>query len=256
MPVGRCHSRSTTSGPAARSISLRELRPDAGQHRHRREQPVENGGTHRSIYGLPRCRADVAAAAWLYRGTMPAPSIRTETPGDIRRKRLLFRSWHRGTREADLILGSFAEAYLAGFDEDAARRIRIAARLPRRRTVRLDRRPRRAAARIRQRGDPPAARLPLHPARDVRRRNWFGSPRFGAIDRLARNGLAAARAADERDAGHRVSPHRVGRQGFAPQVAAFDRGTERNRLCLRAERSDRISLGRGPTTIDCRALAG
>jgi antitoxin CptB len=41
-----------------------------------------------------------------------------ETPGDIRRKRLLFRSWHRGTREADLILGSFAEAHLAGFDED------------------------------------------------------------------------------------------------------------------------------------------
>ena len=36
---------------------------------------------------------------------------------DIRRKRLLFRSWHRGTREADLILGSFAESYLAGFDD-------------------------------------------------------------------------------------------------------------------------------------------
>jgi antitoxin CptB len=35
---------------------------------------------------------------------------------DIRRKRLLFRAWHRGTREADLILGSFAEAYLGGFD--------------------------------------------------------------------------------------------------------------------------------------------
>jgi antitoxin CptB len=34
---------------------------------------------------------------------------------DNRRKRLLFRSWHRGTREADLILGSFAEAHLAGF---------------------------------------------------------------------------------------------------------------------------------------------
>jgi antitoxin CptB len=37
---------------------------------------------------------------------------------DIRRKRLLFRSWHRGTREADLILGSFADANLAGFDDD------------------------------------------------------------------------------------------------------------------------------------------
>jgi antitoxin CptB len=39
------------------------------------------------------------------------------TPSDIRRKRLQFRSWHRGTREADLILGSFAEANLAAFDE-------------------------------------------------------------------------------------------------------------------------------------------
>ena len=35
---------------------------------------------------------------------------------DIRRKRLLFRSWHRGTRESDLILGRFAEAHIAGFD--------------------------------------------------------------------------------------------------------------------------------------------
>jgi len=35
---------------------------------------------------------------------------------DIRRKRLFYRAWHRGTREADLILGSFAEAYLATFD--------------------------------------------------------------------------------------------------------------------------------------------
>jgi antitoxin CptB len=34
---------------------------------------------------------------------------------DIRRKRLLFRSWHRGTKEADLLLGSFAERHLPGF---------------------------------------------------------------------------------------------------------------------------------------------
>jgi antitoxin CptB len=34
---------------------------------------------------------------------------------DTRRKRLLFRSWHRGTKETDLLLGSFAEQYLAGF---------------------------------------------------------------------------------------------------------------------------------------------
>ena len=34
---------------------------------------------------------------------------------DIRRKQLLFRSWHRGTKEADLLLGSFAERHLPGF---------------------------------------------------------------------------------------------------------------------------------------------
>jgi antitoxin CptB len=33
-------------------------------------------------------------------------------PTDIRRKRLLFRSWHRGMREADLLLGPFAERHL------------------------------------------------------------------------------------------------------------------------------------------------
>jgi antitoxin CptB len=36
---------------------------------------------------------------------------------DIRRKRLFYRAWHRGTREADLLLGSFAETYLGAFDE-------------------------------------------------------------------------------------------------------------------------------------------
>ena len=45
---------------------------------------------------------------------MPAPERDPAT--EIRRKRLLFRSWHRGTREADLILGSFAEAHLRDFD--------------------------------------------------------------------------------------------------------------------------------------------
>ncbi|ETR75182.1 hypothetical protein X566_20835 [Afipia sp. P52-10] len=32
---------------------------------------------------------------------------------DARRKRLLFRCWHRGTREMDLIVGRFADAHLA-----------------------------------------------------------------------------------------------------------------------------------------------
>jgi antitoxin CptB len=31
---------------------------------------------------------------------------------EIRRKRLRFRCWHRGTKEADLLLGHFADRYL------------------------------------------------------------------------------------------------------------------------------------------------
>lgn len=31
------------------------------------------------------------------------------------RKKLRFRSWHRGTKEMDLLLGSFADRHLAGF---------------------------------------------------------------------------------------------------------------------------------------------
>jgi antitoxin CptB len=35
---------------------------------------------------------------------------------DVRCRRLLFRSWNRGTQESDLILGSFAETSLLTFD--------------------------------------------------------------------------------------------------------------------------------------------
>ena len=37
---------------------------------------------------------------------------------DDRRKRLLFRCWHRGTREMDLILGRFADAEIAALGDD------------------------------------------------------------------------------------------------------------------------------------------
>jgi antitoxin CptB len=36
---------------------------------------------------------------------------------DARRKRLLFRCWHRGTREMDLILGRFADAEIANLSD-------------------------------------------------------------------------------------------------------------------------------------------
>lgn len=36
---------------------------------------------------------------------------------DARRRKLLFRSWHRGMREMDLILGSFADAEISALTE-------------------------------------------------------------------------------------------------------------------------------------------
>jgi antitoxin CptB len=36
---------------------------------------------------------------------------------DARRRRILFRSWHRGMRETDLIMGRFADAEIANLSE-------------------------------------------------------------------------------------------------------------------------------------------
>ncbi len=42
---------------------------------------------------------------------------RTSEDLDPRRRRILFRAWHRGTREMDLLLGRFADAAIADLDE-------------------------------------------------------------------------------------------------------------------------------------------
>ena len=43
---------------------------------------------------------------------------RTSQGLDARRKRILFRAWHRGTKELDILLGSFADAHLSTLTED------------------------------------------------------------------------------------------------------------------------------------------
>ncbi len=44
--------------------------------------------------------------------------VRTSADFDARRKRILFRSWHRGMREMDLIMGRFAEEQLNNMSEE------------------------------------------------------------------------------------------------------------------------------------------
>jgi antitoxin CptB len=41
-------------------------------------------------------------------------STLTSADLDVRRRKILFRAWHRGTREMDLIMGRFADAALPG----------------------------------------------------------------------------------------------------------------------------------------------
>ena len=45
-------------------------------------------------------------------------STRSSGGLDDRRKRLLFRCWHRGTREMDLILGRFADSEIGNLSDD------------------------------------------------------------------------------------------------------------------------------------------
>jgi antitoxin CptB len=57
-------------------------------------------------------------------------STRSSDGLDDRRKRLLFRCWHRGTREMDLILGRFADAEIATLSDDELGDLEILIELP------------------------------------------------------------------------------------------------------------------------------
>ena len=45
-------------------------------------------------------------------------SERSSADLDYRRRKVLYRSWHRGMREVDLILGSFADGEIADLSDD------------------------------------------------------------------------------------------------------------------------------------------
>lgn len=49
--------------------------------------------------------------------TEPEPPPQPLMPLDVRIKRLKYRAWHRGFKEADMVLGPYADANAAGMDE-------------------------------------------------------------------------------------------------------------------------------------------
>ena len=45
-------------------------------------------------------------------------TTRTSADLDVRRRQILFRAWHRGMREMDLIMGRFADAQIGTLPEE------------------------------------------------------------------------------------------------------------------------------------------
>lgn len=45
-------------------------------------------------------------------------TTRSSADLDVRRKKILFRAWHRGMREMDLIMGRFADARIGELSEE------------------------------------------------------------------------------------------------------------------------------------------
>ena len=66
------------------------------------------------VISIPPGTSGLLALDWT--GKMTG-STRSSDGLDDRRKRLLFRCWHRGTREMDLILGRFADAEIVHLSE-------------------------------------------------------------------------------------------------------------------------------------------
>jgi antitoxin CptB len=51
-------------------------------------------------------------------------------PIEKKKKRLNYRSWHRGTKELDLLIGSFADRHLAAMDETQLERYEALLEVP------------------------------------------------------------------------------------------------------------------------------
>ncbi len=61
---------------------------------------------------------------------MAIPGVRMPESLEIRRKRLAFRAWHRGTKELDLLIGGFADRHLNDMSADQLNRFEALLEVP------------------------------------------------------------------------------------------------------------------------------
>src|SRR5690625_2247879 len=116
-PVGKCQHRSMTRLPASRSKALVSLGPRPGR-------PLISAKSGLRTSGL----TEVPRVGMTAPGVRPISYLQSrkesmsEASSDVRRKKLRWRSWHRGTREMDLLVGGFADAHLDKMSEEQLER--------------------------------------------------------------------------------------------------------------------------------------
>ena len=125
---------------------LRDLRPDARHRLDLREQRIEDVGAHRRDPSQKRrgCLHGRSVAPAAFSAGGPIAVGRTAEV-DERLRAIKFRAHHRGTREADFMIGGFFDAHHASVGRRRARLVRGAARRAGRRHHGLGDRNRRGA---------------------------------------------------------------------------------------------------------------
>jgi antitoxin CptB len=103
-PMARAMTPNDTHGPPSND---RHPRDTAASHRYMKRRARHRPGFWRS--------SDAQFVS--EKGFGMTGSARTSAGLDERRRRLLYRAWHRGTREMDLIMGRFADAAVAELTE-------------------------------------------------------------------------------------------------------------------------------------------
>ncbi len=124
MPGGHVHQeverdRLLALGRAEEAGQQRgQLRPDPLDRAQRAEQRIEFRGTRHLAIGHEEQRRGVNRRPTSQRRPRSWP-LKTKPVKTLpmRRRRLRYRAWHRGTREMDLILGPFADAHAERMDD-------------------------------------------------------------------------------------------------------------------------------------------
>ena len=111
--------------PKQRSEKLGELWAHSAERGDGGEEWIKKLGTHDGskmprylpVWQADICRSLLYRSAKTWKDADMTGLVKSSADLDPRRRRILFRCWHRGIREMDLMLGQFCEAEIEGLTE-------------------------------------------------------------------------------------------------------------------------------------------